>query len=253
MQYVDTHCHLQDPRLAGFLPEVLARARRLGIKKFVCCGSAENDWETVLSLANRETGIVPMLGLHPWYVGDALPNWDNRLMDLLKGSSAGLGECGLDYAVSGASHAAQIAALETQWLMALELNRPLSLHCRKAFDALFGIAEKLGLPEAGAVIHAFSGSAELAKAATLHGFYISFACSLMNPSNKRGRKALLAVQSDRLLLETDSPDIQPVPGILNEPANLAKLAGIAADLRGESLEALKKQLWKNADSVFPVP
>ena len=250
MPHTDTHCHLQDPRLAGTLPDLLTRARSVGVVRFVCCGSSETDWEDVLRLSKLETGVIPMLGLHPWYVGQAKPGWDARLFGLLRTSPAGVGECGLDFAIQDAAREAQIAALETQWRMALELNRPLSLHCRKAFDAIFNLAGDLGLPNRGAVIHAFSGSAEQAGVAIRHGFHLSFACSLMNPKNKRARKAIMAVPLERLLLETDSPDIAPTHGTLNEPANLIHLFNAVAELLGIAPETLEKQLESNADYVF---
>jgi len=250
MPHTDTHCHLQDSRLAETLPDVLTRARSAGVVGFVCCGSSENDWDDVLSLAKRETGVIPMLGLHPWYVGQAKRGWDSRLLNLLRTSPAGVGECGLDFAIPDALQDAQTTALETQWRMALELNRPLSLHCRKAFDTIFKLTEDLGLPNQGAVIHAFSGSAEQAKIAIRHGFHLSFACSLMNPKNKRARKAVMTVPLERLLLETDSPDIAPTPGTLNEPANLIHLFNAVVELMGTAPETLEKQLENNATRVF---
>ncbi|MCL1894215.1 MAG: TatD family hydrolase [Holophagaceae bacterium] len=252
MPLTDTHCHLQDLRYGDTLPKVLTKARGVGVTGFVCCGSSEDDWENVLGLASQEKDIVPMLGLHPWYIDKALLGWEKRLENLLKTSYIGLGECGLDFAIPEASEnkEEQITILKTQWRMALELNRPLSLHCRKAFEAMFEIAGALGMPNPGAVIHAFSGSAEQAKIAVQYGFYLSFSCSLMNLSNKRARKAILAVPLEKLMLETDSPDISPTKGTLNEPANLAHLFNVVAELLGISREVLEKLLQDNVNKVF---
>ena len=250
MHLIDSHCHLHDPRLAGVLPDVLARARSVGVDRFVCCGTSEADWESVLNMAAQVKGVMPMLGLHPWYVSDAKQGWDARLLHLLETIPAGVGECGLDFAVPDANRDAQLAALETQWQISRELNRPLSLHCRKAFDDIFALAENCGLPPHGALIHAFSGSKEQAKIAIQHGFYLSFACSLMNPKNKRARSAIMTVPFDRLLLETDSPDISPIPGGLNEPANMAPLVNAAAELLGEKQVHLKNILQNNANKLF---
>jgi len=250
MPYTDTHCHLQDSRFAETLIDVLSKARKSGVDKFVCCGSSETDWNDVLSLSERETGVIPMLGLHPWYIDKAKPGWDSRLRDLLRANTAGVGECGLDFAITDANRDAQTTALEIQWRIALELNRPLSLHCRKAFDAIFKLAENHGLPNSGAVIHTFSGSSEQAEIAIQHGFYLSFACSLLNPNHKRARKALISVPPERLMLETDSPDISPTAGTLNEPANVVHLFNTVSELRGEAPEILEKQLQQNANRVF---
>ena len=250
MPLTDTHCHLLDSRMADALHELLANAKRSGVTRFICCASSEAEWGDVLALAERESGVVPMLGLHPWYAGQAKRGWEGRLFELLQKYPAGIGECGLDFAIPEADREAQVAALEVQWGMALKLNRPLSLHCRKSFDVLFDMAENLGLPKRGAVIHAFSGSVELTKTAIKLGFHLSFSCSLMNPKNKRARSAVLAVPLDRLLLETDSPDISPNPGALNEPANLRPLYSVEAELRRETMEALEAQLWCSADKIF---
>jgi TatD DNase family protein len=250
MSYTDTHCHLQDSRFADALPDVLARAKRAGVTRFVCCGTVDSDWNNILQLANHEIGVIPMLGLHPWYIGETKPGWDRHLHHLLKDNPAGVGECGLDFAIPDTNHESQITALEIQWRMAMELGRPLSLHCRKAFDAIFEIAKNYGLPSKGAVIHAFSGSVEQAKIAIQHGFYLSFACSLMNPKNKRARKAILAVPLERLLLETDSPDISPIPETFNEPANLVPLHNVAAELMNETLDNLAKQIQQNVVKIW---
>jgi len=246
----DSHCHLQHPLFESVLPDLMARARNAGVTRFVCCATSELDWGNVLALAKQEAGVIPMLGQHPWYLGRSKSGWDTKLFDLLQEKSAGIGECGLDFAIEDADRGAQMAALEPQWRMAVKLNRPMSLHCRKAFDAMFELSNKLGMPNCGVVIHAFSGSAEQAIMATQRGFYISFACSLMNPNNKRVRKAILATPQDRLLLETDSPDIPLTPNTVNEPANLAQLLNCAAELRGEAADELAGQIERNADSVF---
>ena len=246
----DSHCHLQHPLFKGILPKIMVKARGAGVTRFICCATSELDWDDVLALAKQEEGVIPMLGQHPWYLGKSKPGWDARLFDSLQTVSAGVGECGLDFAIEDADREAQLAALEPQWRTAVNLGRPMSLHCRKAFDTLFELSKKLGMPSCGAVIHAFSGSAEQAVVAAQRGFYISFACSLMNPNSKRARKAILATPQDRLLLETDSPDIPPTPGTVNEPANLAQLLNCAAELRGQAADELARQIGRNADRVF---
>jgi len=248
--HTDSHCHLQHPLFNSVLPGVMARAKGAGLTRFVCCATSELDWEAVLRLAKQEMGVVPMLGQHPWYLGRATPGWEARLFGLLHNVPAGIGECGLDFAKQGADRTAQLEALEPQWRIAVTLGRPMSLHCRKAFDALFDFSKRLGTPRCGAVIHAFSGSAEQAAEAVQRGFYLSFACSLMNPKNKRVRKAFMAAPLERLLLETDSPDIPSTPGTVNEPANLAELLKCAAELRGEDMDEFARQIERNADGVF---
>jgi len=114
----------------------------------------------------------------------------------------------------------------------------------------------VGLPNAGAVIHSYSGSAEVARQLQELGFCLSFSCSLANPENRRAAKAVLAVADEALLFETDAPDIPPrgVPGfdgsLLNEPANIHLVAEAAARLRGVPLDILTARVHDNALRVF---
>lgn len=253
----DTHCHLQDPRYGAGLGAVLARAREAGVGHFLCCGTRESDWAAVLALAAREGGMIPALGLHPWFVAEAEPGWAERLAALLEAHpGAALGECGLDFALESFDADAQVGALRLQLQIAKRLNRPLSMHCRKAWEALAAAIRAEGLPEAGGAVHAFSGSAELAREFQALGLHLGFGCSLGNPQNRRAPKALRAVAPERLLLETDSPDIPPrnlpdwVEGALNEPLNLGWVLAWAAEIRGETTETLKAQVDANAHRIF---
>lgn len=255
MGLTDTHCHLQDPRLAADLPAVLDRARAAGVDAFVCCATSEADWGAVLALAADQAGVLPLLGLHPWYVAEARLGWEARLGDALASSGAGVGECGLDFALEAFDRTAQEAAFRSQLRLARDLDRPLSVHCRRAWERLEDLTREEGLPPSGGVIHAFSGSAETARELQALGFHLGFGCSLMNPEARRARKALLAVAPDRLLLETDSPDLGPrhLPGWAdrpNEPANLVRVLEAAAALRREDPEELATQAQANAIQVF---
>jgi len=255
-RYFDTHCHLHDERFGVDLGEVLARARQIGVSRFACCACRESEWETVLSLAGRHEGVMPLLGLHPWYVKETLPGWLERLEYQLANSRAGLGECGLDFAIEDADRQLQQTCFQQQMALAHRLNRPLSIHCRKAWEALISITRTTGLPAAGAVIHAYSGSAEMARELQALGFHLAFGCSLANPANHRAAKAVRVVAGDRLLLETDAPDIPPrsVPGYegitRNEPVHIHLAAEAAARARGEDLDGLVDQVWQNSLQLF---
>ncbi|HNX94498.1 MAG TPA: TatD family hydrolase [Holophaga sp.] len=261
MRLFDSHCHLQDERLRDALPSVLVRARAVGVEGFVCCATREDDWEAVQTLAEVQPEVVPLLGLHPWYLAaGARSGWLQRLEGALRAQRdrgpCGVGECGLDFALEDCHREAQEAAFRDQLALACRLDLPISIHCRKAFDALAHIAADLGLPRRGAVIHAFSGSAESVRALQALGFHFGFGCSLANPGNKRAAKALKAIASDRLLLETDSPDMAPrsVPGFetatLNEPANIVLALRAAAQLRGEDVDVLAEGCVERTRKIF---
>lgn len=256
MNLTDTHCHLQDPRLAGDLAAVLGRARAAGVARFVCCGTREADWNAVLALREAHEGVIPMLGLHPWFVGEAAPGWTDRLEALLAATGAGVGECGLDFALEAFDREAQVAALRAQLRLARALDRPLTLHVRRAWEALIQVVREEGLPEAGAAIHAYSGSAETARELQGLGLHLGFGCGLARPDAHRARKAVRAVARDRLLLETDSPDLAPrhLPGDAegrpNEPANLRIALQAAAEARQEALESLAAAAEASALALF---
>jgi TatD DNase family protein len=254
--FFDTHTHLQDGRYGDGLDAAIDRALAAGVRHMAACGTSEGDWPAVLALAERRSCVVPLLGLHPWFIQEAGPQWFHRLARLAEAHAVGIGECGLDFAEEGLDREAQEAVFRAQLQLARDLDRPLSIHCRRAWERLEALAVEVGLPQAGAVVHAFSGSAEVALRLQRLGFHISFACSLANPANKRVAKAVVAVALDRLLLETDSPDIPPrhLPeyreGRLNEPANIRLVAEAAARLRGQQEAVLAEETTRNARAVF---
>jgi TatD DNase family protein len=254
--YFDTHCHLQDPRYGKDLEAVLARAGQNGITHMVCCGTRESDWPAVLELCRRHEGVLPMLGLHPWYAQDAQSGWLERLEAHVQEGTVGIGECGLDFAIEHPDRALQEAVFRSQLRLARTYDRPLSIHCRRAWERLASLATEEGLPSAGAVVHAFSGSAEVARELQRLGFHLSFSCSLANPENTRGAKAVKAVAEDHLLFETDAPDIPPrhlqgfEAGALNEPANIHLVAEAAARLRGSDLETIAALAYRNSHRIF---
>ena len=248
--YFDTHCHLQDPRFGMDLEAVLGRANRSGVTHMVCCGTREGDWGRVLQLSRSHPEILPMLGLHPWYASQAETGWLPRLRALVADAPVGIGECGLDFALENPDRTLQESVFRSQLRLAHELNRPISIHCRRAWERLASVAKEEGLPRAGAVVHAFSGSAAVARELQALGFHLSFACSLANPANLRAAKAVRVVSEDRLLLETDSPDLPHEPGAVNEPTHIHLVAEAAAHLRGADLESTLAQTYRNSIRIF---
>jgi len=218
----DSHCHLQDPRFAGRVDAVVARAQAAGVTHLVCCATREEDWDRVLELAREHACVLPMLGLHPWFVPGA-PGWLERLGERLQG--AGIGECGLDFSPGRPGRAAQEAAFEAQLGLAIERDLPISIHCVRAWGRLTAILRGFGIPAAGGALHAFSGSAETAAELQRLGLHLSFGA--------RPGQALPA----RLLFESDAPWGAP------EPAGIAGMAGAA----GPDLAA---QVQRNALSLF---
>ncbi len=256
MQLFDAHCHLQDEKLAGDLAGVMARAAAAGVAGAMCCGSAESDWSATLAVAGNFPAVRVSLGLHPWYVAARQPGWLDRLRTLLAAHPrAGIGEIGLDHALEDADLATQEQVFLDQFALSIELQRPASLHCRRAFGRLLELLPRFGAHPAGFVIHSFSGAAELVAPLARRGAYFSFSGSITRSGNRRGHAALRAVPVDRLLIETDAPDLMPViaggvPDGPNEPAHLVHILRAAAALRAMPEATLAARLWDNAQALF---
>lgn len=261
LSLVDAHCHLQDERLAPVLPEVMNRARLAGVHSMVCCGLSEEDWAAVLQLAEQFRGaVIPVLGLHPWYIKNRSTHWLERLSELLRAHpEAGVGECGLDHAIEDRDDTDQDKVLIAQLDLARELKRPVWLHSRRAWGRLPDLLTEWGRHEPGVVIHSYSGPVELIQSLSDLNVYFSFSGSITRSNNRRGRAAAAAVPSERLLVETDAPDLPPVireapPGEtrvpeINEPANLVYVVSALAEVRGWTVLETAQITTANAKRV----
>lgn len=235
------------------LSAVIQGALEVGVTHFVCCGTRPMDWDAVLGLSQSRPVILPMLGLHPWYVHEAPSDWLEQLSTQAQARDIGIGECGLDFAIEQPDRALQESVFRAHVRLACALNLPLSIHCRRAWERLIAITREEGLPPVGAVVHAFSGSAEVARDLQALGYCLAFGCSLTNPENHRAAKAVAAVAADRLFFETDAPDIPPygsAKGTLNEPVNIRLVLEAAARVRNTQPSALAACVYQNSQRVF---
>ncbi len=247
MHLFDTHCHLQDDRMACDVGSVISRATDAGVTRMMCCGSSENDWEPVLELSRRFSCVVPALGIHPWYAGKRSGHWRRTLELLLRNDPRiAVGEIGLDHAIAPRDDRDQAELFESQLELARELDRPVSLHCRKAWGDLMGLFRKRPGLAVDAIIHSYGGPAELVDELQRMGVYISFSGSVTFERNLRGRTAAVLVSDERLLVETDSPDIPPFGHSgPNEPAAVVEVAAAIAKLRGTTPEAVASLTFRN--------
>lgn len=262
MHLFDAHCHLQDERLLPHLDAAMARAGQAGVSGLLCCGSCEADWPQVRTLARRYAGVRPAFGLHPWYVEARGPGWRDALRAHLGETPSAVGEIGLDHVIDRRTFADQDAVFAAQLELACELGRPVSIHCRQAWGRLLELLDRHGWPPAGVTFHSFSGAADLVPVLAARGALFSFSGSITYDRNRRGRAALAAVPLDRLLIETDAPDIPPaLPDgnfairtdegrPVNEPAHLAAVAGTVATLRGLTAEGAAELTHANAGRIF---
>jgi len=266
----DAHCHLHDPRLDPWRDEALARARALGVAGFACCAAAEDEWDRVLALASAHPDVVPSLGLHPWFVAAARPGWQGRLEAALHAAPwAGVGEGGLDKARRGRGMASledQEAAFVDQARLALTLGRPMAMHGVRAWGRILELLRPLGHHPGGWLLHSFAGPAELVGPLAELGAYFSFSGIVTRSRATRTHAAARAVPADRLLVETDAPDILPILGgaglqdpslprddagrVVNLPENILVVLRALAALRGEPAEQVAAHTCDNARRLF---
>ncbi len=241
---IDTHAHLDaaaDP--ADVLVE---RAREAGITRIVSVGTKQSSWRETLAIADRHDGVVAALGVHPHEAadGDVGP-----LRDALQHPKAvAVGETGLDYFRDYAPHDAQRRIFDEQLELAAELDKPVVIHTRAADeDTLAALAGFDGT----VVLHCFSSLPRL-EPALERGWYVSFAGNVTYKNAHDLRSAAYAVPVERLLAETDSPYLAPVPrrGRPNEPANVVHTVAALAHARNADPDELAAQIEANAVRCF---
>ena len=253
MKLFDSHNHVQDERLLPDIGNVMRRASEAGVVAMGVKGCCEADWPRVVALMDSYAGICPSFGLHPWFIKERSSDWLAALKSLLREyPQAGVGEIGIDHAIEGRDDEDQEAVFLLQLELAGKLGRPVSIHCRRAWGRLIELLDGFGGLPHGMLIHCFGGSAEVAKELVKRGGYISFSGSITRPNNRKAEAAINAVPEDRILIETDAPDILPAgaAGILNEPANVRLVLAKAAGLRGMPQAELAELTFANAQRFF---
>ncbi len=248
---VDTHCHLDDPALAGRLSDVLAAGRTAGVGKLIVPGVAPEGWGNIASLARRGEGIYPAFGIHPMDATRCTPEVLAELAARLPEAIA-VGEIGLDYLYDDQPRDSQQAAFRAQVQLAVEAGLPVLIHCRRAFRDLLEILGEERVERVGGVMHAFSGSPEVAWACIRLGLYISIAGTVTYRNAVRPLEVVRSVPLEHLLLETDAPDMTPEPhrGRENEPAFIRETARKVAEIKGVSLEDVARITSENAERLF---
>lgn len=247
----DSHCHLTDERLAAEVDDVVARAREASVERLVTVASDPEDAEQACRLAGRFPGLWATAGVHPHCADRADAGAFARIRELIERPEiVALGETGLDYHYDNAPRDVQRRAVGRHLELAAEVDLPLVVHSRSAdADTVAVIREAAG--SVRGVLHCFAGGPALFEAALDAGWYISFSGLVTFPGFDVAELAA-AVPSDRLLIETDSPYLAPVPkrGRRNEPAFVEYVADAVARLRGESAESVAQATTRNACAFY---
>jgi TatD DNase family protein len=245
----DSHCHLDDPRLFPYLERLLPEAEAAGVTGFLVPGVAPQGWDRIRTLAATYPQVYPAYGVHPMHAELLTPQAVSDLCQLATGASA-IGEIGLDYLIPSPSRQVQQQAFRAQLRIAGEARLPVLLHCRKAFEDLLAILREEGV--CGGVMHAFSGSVDSARSCLRLGLHISLAGSVTYANARRPLAVAACIPLERLLLETDAPDLAPEPhrGSVNLPSYLLETATRVAQIKGLPLDELARATTGNAARLF---
>lgn len=265
MKFIDVHTHLHDRRIIKAAPGIVARADAVGVRFMVTCATIEENFRDTADLAGAYERVLPCFGIHPWFLDTLSPDWANRLGRWLDRMPSGVGETGLDFMARGADRDLQVAVFKEHLRLASDMGRPVNIHIRKAWDALIHILKAHGPLPAGGLIHSFSGSADIALLLARYNLSVSFSGSVTRPGARKKVRALKAVPLDRILFETDTPDIFPSleEGVLkkieaaggrgtglNEPRFVPAIVEVAARRRGIGFEELADSGYNNALGLF---
>ncbi len=254
MKLIDSHCHLNYAGLAERQDEVLANARARGVAGFLNISTRQSEWSEVVGAAERNDDVWATIGVHP-HEADAHPDLGaNALVEAAAHPRViAIGECGLDYYYDKSDRAAQRQRFQAHIEAARTTGLPLVVHTREAEkDTAKILTREVGNGGVAGVLHCFTGSAQLARTALDLGFYISISGIVTFKNAKDLQDVAKAVPQDRLLVETDSPFLAPVPhrGQTCEPAFVADTAAFLSALRGEPLDELAQATTANFFHLF---
>jgi TatD DNase family protein len=254
---VDSHAHLDDPRLRADLPAVLDRAAKEGVCQIIAIGTTASSSAGALELAAANRGVFAAVGIHP---NDAAEvgqlDWPRIVEMVRRGGPVAVGETGLDRYWHRTPFPEQQAWFDRHIKLAFDCNLPVVIHCRDCQNDIIQQLKSLGRPVRG-VMHSFTGSWKEAEAYLELGLHLSFAgmVTFANKNLDALRDVARLMPAERLLIETDSPYLTPHPfrGKTNEPARVALTAAKIAEIRGLSLAELADISTKNARDLFRLP
>jgi TatD DNase family protein len=262
--FVDSHCHLSFPELSAQLPQIREAMAQAGVDRALCICTTLEEFEDVHALAMGYENFWASAGVHPDNEGIAEPTVDKLLELAARPKVVGIGETGLDYyQMEERKGGRSVADLEwqrdrfrTHIRAARACRKPLIIHTRASSADTIAILKEEGedgsAGSAGGVFHCFTETAEVARAALDLGFYISFSGILTFKSAVELREVAAFVPLDRMLIETDSPYLAPVPyrGKVNNPSYVPYVAAQVAALRGMSAEAVGEVTSRNFEALF---
>jgi len=252
---VDSHCHLDRLDLEPFdgsLDNALNAARECGVKQFLCVAINVENQPTVTGLAEKYDDIYASVGIHPLYTKGQSVDLAYLCEQAEHPKIVAIGETGLDYYYADETKEEQQALFRTHVKAAVKSNKPLIIHTRDARQDTLDILVEEGAEKVGGVLHCFTESYEMAQAAMEMGFYVSFSGIVTFRNAAELREVAKAIPDNRILVETDSPYLTPVPfrGKPNSPRHVVDVARCVAELRGQDLQTFSQQTTANFQRLF---
>ena len=241
----DTHCHLNCEPLYSDIFTVLESARRAGVSGFITPGVHPDGWEQIARLAEEHKGVYTAFGIHPMHA-DILNTVILERLEEYARTGVAIGEIGLDLH-SSVPRKQQEQALREQIHLAVMLRKPILVHCRGFFQRTLEILREENANRIGGIMHAFSGSPEMAREFTRLGFLISISGAITWKNAVRPIKLAREIPLDSLVLETDSPNLalRPYKDQPNQPARLKEVLVTLANIRDMAETDLAKAIQNN--------
>lgn len=250
--YVDSHCHLDRLKLSDKeLDKAVMDAKLAGVEHILCVAVSVKEYEQMLAKVKHFDNVSVSCGVHPLHQEDAC-----KASDLLESCSreevVAVGETGLDYFYSEDTKAVQLTSFVDHIKTANRLKKPLIIHTRSAQDDTLSLLDTHYQESTGAVLHCFTESLEMAKTAIDMGIYISISGIVTFNSAKELQQTVKEIPLDKLLIETDSPWLAPVPhrGKENQPKHVVDVAKFIAKIKGIPLEQLAEHTSHNFYTLF---
>jgi len=249
---IDSHCHIDFEEYAGRIPQILEDMARNQVTHALCVCVNLADFPRVLALAESHSQLFASVGVHPDQVEDASPKVNDLVERARHAKIVAIGETGLDYYRQKGDLEWQRARFRTHIRAARECGKPLIIHTREAGEDTLRIMREEGASQTGGVMHCFTETLELARAAIELNFYISFSGIVTFKNALAIKEVAKSVPLERMLIETDSPYLAPVPqrGKTNQPGWVRHVAEEIARLRGIPLEAVAEATTANFFRLF---
>jgi TatD DNase family protein len=256
--YIDSHCHINFPELAARLPEIFGKMAENQVTHALCVSVNLPEFPQVLALAEQYPHVYASVGVHPDYEETPEPDVEQLQRLSAHPKIVAIGETGLDYYRLQGDLEWQRKRFRTHIRASRATGKPLIIHTRAASEDTIRIMHEEGAGTeaggAGGVMHCFTESLQVAEAAMAMGFYISFSGIVTFKSAKELQVVARAVPLERMLIETDSPYLAPVPhrGKVNEPGLVRHVAEFLAQLKGVPAERIAQQTTDNFFDLFSV-